>query len=289
MSELGTGGDHAVRRVVADAINAASGGTAALVIFFAIAFVWTWGFWWIISTSGPRPPAFLVTISLLLGFGPAIAACVVIWVFDGGTGLRLWLRRCFHWRLAARWYAAAFVGPPLVMLAALVPNAALGGTWPASPANGHLGLALLQFAMVLFVGGPVGEEFGWRGYALPVIVEKLRWRWASLILGAIWALWHIPLFRMPGTAQEQMPMALFMASNVALSIIFARLSVITGFSVLPAIATHWSINAWSWVIPVSPKGDVLQPYYLVMGLLLEIAFVVFLKPDPKLQIEDLQK
>lgn len=163
MSELSTVGDPADRRAAANVDNTASGRTPALVIFFAVAFVWTWGLWWIVSTGGPWPPAFLFTISLLSGFGPAIAACVAAWGFDGGTGLRLWLRRCFHWRLAARWYAAAFAGPPLVMLAALLLNAVLGGTWPASPATGHLEPALLQFALVLFVGGPVDEEFGWRG------------------------------------------------------------------------------------------------------------------------------
>lgn len=174
------------------------------------------------------------------------------------------LRRCLKWRLAAGWYSAAFFGPPLVMLTALAIDVALGGVVRQSPAAGHIGLTLAQFGLVLIVGGPLGEEFGWRGFALRVLVPRMRWRWASLILGAIWALWHVPLFYLPGTAQTQMPMALFPASNLALSVIFARLSVNTNFSILPAIVLHWSVNAWSWVIPVTPQGTATRPYVVVM-------------------------
>ena len=81
-------------------------------------------------------------------------------------------------------------------------------------------------------------------------------------------------------AQANMPIALFMASTVALSVVFARLSVNTLFSVLPAIVLHWSINAWSWAIPVTPQGGVTKPYYLVMGILFITATIVFLKPGP---------
>jgi uncharacterized protein len=258
----------------------ASHRSTALITFVALAFGWTWGFWWVASTAASGSATVLIALTLLSGTGPSLSAAAVVWRFDGTTGLRHWLRRCFNWRLALGWYGLAFFGPPLIMLGALVVHGALGGAMPPSPATGNLWLSVLIIGQILVLGGPLGEEFGWRGYALPALARKWGWRWASLSVGVVWALWHLPLFYMPGTAQAAMPMALFMASSVALSVIFARLSVNTAFSVLPAIVLHWSVNAWSWVIPVTPQGGVMQPYYLVMGLVFVIAIFVFLKPGP---------
>jgi uncharacterized protein len=254
----------------------------ALMTFLALTFGCSWGLWLVITLGGPWPLPVTIALQILSGIGPSLAGLVVVWSFDGRAGLRLWLHRCFRWRLAVGFYALALLGPPLVMLAALALHVALGGVMPAFAATDHVGHLLLQFGLVLFVGGPVGEEFGWRGYALPTLIPKVGWRWASLIVGAIWALWHLPLFYMAGTPQAQMPMALFMASSVALSVLFARLSVNTGFSVLPALMLHWSVNAGAWAIPVTPQGQGMQPYILVMGLLFVAATIVFLKPGPRL-------
>jgi uncharacterized protein len=261
---------------------------ARFMSFVVLAFVWTWGLWWMIGTHAAWPKTVLIALQLLSGIGPSLAAVTVVWGFEGTAGLKDWLRRCLRWRFAASWYGMAFIGPPVIMLAALMLNAALGGPTPLSPAAGHIGLALLQFILVLIVGGPVGEEFGWRGFALPALAPRLGWRLASLIVGAIWALWHVPLFYMTGTAQAEMPMALFMASSVALSVIFARLSVNTAFSVLPAIVLHWSVNAWSWAIPVTPQGGMTQPYTLVMGLMFGVAILVLLRPGPQTSQASLQ-
>jgi hypothetical protein len=258
-----------------------SQGTTAFFCFVALTFVWSWGLWLIITMGGPWSMAAMVPLQILSGIGPSMSGLVMVWGFDGRSGLRPWLRRCLGWRWALGWYALAFLGAPLVMLAALALNAFLGGVTPASPAAGHIGLTLFQLLVILFVGGPIGEEFGWRGYALPTLVPKVGWRWASLIVGAIWALWHLPLFYMEGTTQAQTPMALFMASSVALSVVFARLSVNTGFSVLPALALHWSVNAGAWAIPVTPQAGGTQPFVLVMTLLFIIAAMVFLKPGPR--------
>ncbi|WP_309663498.1 type II CAAX endopeptidase family protein [Tabrizicola sp.] len=277
------------RRPVAQVAASAprSNGAQALITFLALAFGWTWGLWWIVGGLGPWPVPVTITLQLLSGMGPSVAGFMVVRGFDQGAGLRAWLRRCINWRIVPSWYALAFVGPPLVMLAALAMHALLGGTLPPSPAAGQPGPVLLQFVVVLVLGGPLGEEFGWRGYALPALSARLGWRWASLTLGAVWALWHVPLFYMPGMAQAGMPMALFLGSSVALSVLFARLSVNTAFSVLPAVTLHWSVNAWSWAIPVTPRGGAIQPYFLVMGLLFVIAVIVFCKPGPTTSHESL--
>ena len=175
------------------------------------------------------------------------------------------------------------------MAMALALYAAMGGAVPPSPATENGWLVVLIFGQILVLGGPFGEEFGWCGNALPALTERMDWRWASLSVGVVWAFWHLPLFWMPGMAQANLPMVPFLASTVALSVLFARLSVNARFSVLPAIVLHWSINARSWIIPVTPHGGVTQPYYLVVGLLVVIAAVVFLKPGPHSSPQGLQQ
>jgi uncharacterized protein len=251
-----------------------------VLAFFVLTFAWTWGLWGAVAWLDTAASAAGIVLMLLSGFGPSVAAIILVALSDGREGLRQWLRRCFTWRLAWGWYGLAFFGPPVIMLAALGLNAALGGYVPPSPAQGTVWMSALVFAQILVLGGPLGEEFGWRGYALPVLAARWGWRWASVAVGAIWAFWHLPLFFMAGTAQANLPQPLFLASTMALSVIFARLAVNTAFSVLPAVALHWSINAWSWAMPVTPQNGVMQPYQLVMALVFAGAVIAVLKPGP---------
>jgi uncharacterized protein len=252
----------------------------AILTFVVIAFGWTWSLLWVGATFTLTPAWLGTAILIAAAFGPSLAGVTTVALFDGLAGLKRWLKRCLFWRVGWGWYALAAFVPLSMMALALALYAASGGAVPPSPAVGNLWLSVLIFGQILVLGGPLGEEFGWRGYALPLLTQRIGWRWASLIVGGVWALWHLPLFFIPGMAQANMPMALFMASSVALSVIFARLSVNTRFSVLPAIVLHWSINAWSWAIPVTPQGGVMLPYYLVMGVLFAVAILVFLKPGP---------
>ena len=109
----------------------------------------------------------------------------------------------------------------------------------------------------------------------------LGWRWASLVVGAVWGLWHLPLFFIPGSAQAQMPMLLFMTSAVALSVVMARMTVNVRFSILPALIFHWAINAWPGFLPIIPTGGNVRPYVLVMAILFIVALIVLAKPGPR--------
>jgi len=225
----------------------------AMLTFAALTFGWTWSLWGISAALKFQTPELGKALFLAAGFGPSLAAIVIVLMVGGTLGLRDWLRRCLAWRFWPVWYAVTFFAAPAAMLAALG------------------------------IHGALGEEFGWRGYALPALTTRYGWRRSSLIVGALWGLWHVPLFYIPGTGQSQMPMALFLASSFALSILFARLSINTAFSVLPALLLHWSLNAWSLVIPMIPNGGSVRPYVLVMGILFAFAVIAFLLPGPKRQ------
>lgn len=103
----------------------------------------------------------------------------------------------------------------------------------------------------------------------------------QIVIGVVWGAWHVPLFYISGTAQADLPMALFLASTVALSVVFARLSVNTRFSVIPAILLHSAINWWSMVLPVMPSDENAQVYSLVMVIVIAIALAAVLMPGPR--------
>jgi uncharacterized protein len=219
-----------------------------LLAFFALAFAWSWACWLLSSVVRPQLPTLGMVLFIAGSFGPGIAASAVVRYASGQDGLHSWLRCSLQWRVGWRWLALSFFLPLAIMALAAAVHIALGGTIAPSPASGHVLLAVVNFVLVLLLGGPLGEEFGWRGYALPVLQERYSWRVASLILGGVWGAWHLPLFYIADTAQSHIPVGLFMVSTIALSVLFAWLFNRTRESVLPALVLHTSVNAWAWVI-----------------------------------------
>jgi uncharacterized protein len=98
----------------------------------------------------------------------------------------------------------------MVLAIAAVMHMALDGTIPISPANSNVPLFFANFLLVFIAGGPLGEEFGWRGYALPAMQEYMSWRSASLLLGTIWGIWHLPLLFLTGSSQSNIQFMAFL-------------------------------------------------------------------------------
>jgi membrane protease YdiL (CAAX protease family) len=255
-----------------------SSSARAIVTFFFLTFAWTWGLWGIVAMIREQAPGLGNALYLAGAFGPSVAAIFVNLMFTGGVGLRRWLAQCLRWRVGWRWYALAFVAPPLILLAALGVHLALGGAIPASPYADRVLIAIAQFVVIAILGGPLGEEFGWRGYALPALTARVGWRGAGVLIGIAWALWHLPLLLVADTAQTDLPIALFLISTVGLSVVMARLGVHTGFSVLPALLLHSVINWWSMIVPINAGG---QAYALVAVIATLVALIACLAPGPK--------
>ena len=217
---------------------------------------------------------------LVLGsFGPTLAAVVLVGRAGGRAGLRAWLARGLGGRVGWGWAALA-VGLPLGVVAlAAAGHRALGGALPPSPVWGHGLMAAATFGWILVAGGPLGEEFGWRGYALPALQARYGWRVGSLVLGGVWGGWHLPLFFLADTSQRHIPIALFLVSTVALSVLFAWLARRTAGSLVLALLLHTAVNYWTWVVPVVPTGGSVRPYALTVGLLVALAFGLWRLPD----------
>jgi uncharacterized protein len=158
-----------------------------IITFFVLAYALSW---W---------PAILYALDLLpqpiVGFGPFLAALVVLALTRGKTGVVRLLRRMVRWRVGLRWYAVALLLPVAISLTAAAFNVLLGSKTPSSvELGGWTGLFSTFFILLLIPGlGGTWEEPGWRGYALPRLQVGRSALFASLILWVGLVVWHLPL------------------------------------------------------------------------------------------------
>jgi membrane protease YdiL (CAAX protease family) len=155
-----------------------------LLMFFALAFGLSWGNVFL-STAWPSFP-------FLFPYGPLLAALIVAGVTRGTDGLKELANRCLRWRVGPRWYAAAILVPVALALAAVGLNVLLGAPMPSADRFGPWYPPLLLLPEVLF-DAPLGEESGWRGYALPLLPAGGSALTSSLVLGVLVAGWHLPI------------------------------------------------------------------------------------------------
>jgi membrane protease YdiL (CAAX protease family) len=198
-----------------------------LIAFFVLAYVLTW---WIYP---------LLKFSPLLGlfglFGPALAAIIMAAATGGKAGVKALLSRVVLWRVGLPWYVIALGLPTVLSIA----TAGLSYLLGASKSIQVGALTVLELVLFVLV---VGEELGWRGYALPLLLEKRSAVTASLILGLLWGLWHLPTFVVPGTPQYGLPLAAFVLLTIEYSILMTWVFLHTLGSVLIATLFHGAIN-----------------------------------------------
>ena len=130
-------------------------------------------------------------------YGPLLAALLVTRVVSGPAGLRSLGRRMGQWRIGLGWLLFAALSPIVLYLLLAVVLVALGGPSPTIAQLGAVNflpnLGLMAWPLWILTNG-VGEETGWRGFALPRLQQRHSALVATLILGVLWAGWHIPFF-----------------------------------------------------------------------------------------------
>jgi membrane protease YdiL (CAAX protease family) len=177
------------------------------------------------------------------GYTPALAATVTTLALGGRGGLAALWRRITKWRVAPWLYALALLGPLGASLVAVL-GARLSGT-VAPFALGAIPLPKLLIVFVFFalVDGPLGEEIGWRGFLLPKLLEGRGPVAASLVVGVVWYLWHLPLYIATGRFEMTATFLLgYLIQNVAWSFLHTWFFRRSGESTFIAVFLHTAGN-----------------------------------------------
>jgi uncharacterized protein len=215
-------------------------------VFLGLSLALSWFVFWgplalfkiptISFVSNIKGPAWAITLFIIGGFVPSLLAIFLTLKKEGINGLSLLGRRILQFKLGWRWYVFTFLIVIAGTAGQLTINKLLGNTIP-----GSLFLAQLGSFLPLLILGPLSEEIGWRGYAL----GRLQTRWnaliSSLIIGMVWALWHLPLFLLVGTSQHELglPFIGFLFGIMANSVFYTMLYNNTKQSLWSAILFHW--------------------------------------------------
>lgn len=213
-----------------------------LLLFFLIAFAWSWLLWM---------PEVLWGYRLYLApFGPTIAAFILSYLTEGMDGVKDLLKRGLSLKFKKIWLIPIFLLMPAIVGLSLLLAVLSGDPMPEIPVLSQPWVIIPAFFYILFLGGPVAEEFGWRGYALDRLQKYYNALVSSVILGIIWGLWHLPLFYMEGQdIYRNVPIWGFILGTIFLSILFTWIYNNTGRSILAVLLFHTMSNLSHFIFP----------------------------------------
>jgi membrane protease YdiL (CAAX protease family) len=226
--------------------------------FVALTFLVTWGCW-LPVVAGGWPETSLVGRGLLIVgvFGPALVALALTASARGVRGARSFIAHILPKRIAARWYAFALGFPFAVKGGQLLLVRVVTGTWPQFLSQS---LLLVPFAIALSTPVQAGEELGWRGYLLPRLTARFGPRRSSLLVGVIWALWHLPLFFVVDADTYHRSFPGFLIGVTALSVVFTWLNTHARGRLLPVMLLHaaWNNTMFTTPAPTPLAGHVFD-------------------------------
>jgi membrane protease YdiL (CAAX protease family) len=247
----------------------------SLIGFVTLAYGITWLAWLPGLLQHRSIFAISLPLTLLGGMGPALAAVAVTAVTEGTDGLRWLGGRLVQWRVPFRWYLAALLLPLLLMTAAMAAKSAFTGTAAGFVLPAHEGIVSLALVLgatfltqMLLTGG--NEELGWRGYLLPALQARWSSLTSSVVLGVIWALWHLPLFFMAGTSQSYMPFPGFLLFTIPLTVIFTWVHNQTGGSILLVMLLHGAVNTTLGLVRITVMDGWACAAWLVLAVLVTV-------------------
>lgn len=222
-----------------------------LFAYFGIVFTLTWALW--LAAAGIEAPV-LRGVSFYVGvFAPGIVALALTYQRQGAAGVRALLNRLVRWDVGARWYAFALLFMFSVKLLVALILRASTGAWPVF---GSEPIPLLFAAAIgsTMLGGQIGEELGWRGYALLRLARTLGLGAASIVLGVIWAAWHLPLFFILGGDTVGQSFPFYLMQVTAISVAVAWLYTKTNGSLLLTMLFHAAVNNTKDIVPSAVPG-----------------------------------
>ena len=258
-------------------------------LFFVLVFGWSWLFWIPTAYLGLSIKTPIAILGWSLGgLGPMLGGIVCTYFTKGKEGKHeYWLRIIDLTRITGRWYFVIFLTVPFLIILAIIIDIISGGSGGtlAKVVGVFLSqpITIIPFVLYVFFGGPFVEELGWRGY----ILDRLQAKWnvllSSLILGVLWALWHLPLFFIRDTYQYNLGFGsqsfwLFMIEIIAEAVLISWIYNNTRRSTLAAILFHFMINFTGELIAASQRTEI---YYSLLWVISAIVVAIILLNNTK--------
>ena len=248
----------------------------ALAAYYLLAFAISWG--GLVLAFGPGvflgTSAISLTTASPLAYvaylaGPALAGVVSVAIVHGRTGLRELLARMLRWRVSLGWYAVALLMAPVLQSAiTLVLSRVSPEYLPAIiTAGDKMGLLVTALAISLVV--PLGEETGWTGFAVPQLRTSHGTLGTGLFVGALWGLWHLPLFTAQAASSPNLPPVLYLAVLLFSWLIPYRILMVWVYdntkSLVTVMAMHFAIDLGLVLVPAAATDVAIVTSDLAFG------------------------
>jgi len=254
------------------------------VRFFVVTFLWSWLIWLPLFLAGlgvyhlSESISSIITIPMVVlgAFGPAVGACYSIKTLKGkgavGKFLKSFLSLRFGWKA---WISIFLVIGGINIIAWYIPEIFNYDRLPMLLPNIYI-FPLYLIIMVFLGGGQ--EEIGWRAYILPFLESKFGFWIGNLILGLVWAGWHIPLWFIPGSTQVYMPFIAFAIGCVGLSFFFSWVIKASGGRPLSGLIAHGAFNAFIPLFPtIIMQHHVIQVRFWLHEIIILIVGSIFMR------------
>lgn len=255
------------------------------VRFFIITFLWSWMFWipltfkgtGVIDLDGNIISKINTPLIFLGAFGPAIGACLSIWTLKGKKAISIFLKTFlslnFGWQV---WTSVFLIFGLSTYFSWLIPE--LWGEERLPMFLPNVYIFPTYWLIKIFLGGGQ-EEIGWRGYIMPYMERQLGYVKGTIILGLIWALWHLPLWFIAGTSQSYMNFIGFCILTISYSFILSWIVKASGERPFSALVAHGTANAFIPLFPILVMADGVQQtrfwIWISVTLFISISIVFF--------------
>ena len=222
-----------------------------MILYFTLVFAVSWALWFAANAAtGPIVRTVLIYAGV---FTPGIVALALTRLRHGASGVQRLVARLVKFDVGLRWFAFALFFIAAVKLLVAVIVRVVTGVWPVF---GTEPIPLMFVAAIgsTLIGGQIGEELGWRGYALPRLARPLGLGPASIGLGAIWAAWHVPLFHILGGDTVGQSFPFYLLQVVAISTAIAWVYMKTNGSLSVTMLLHAAVNNTKDIVPSAVPG-----------------------------------
>lgn len=239
--------------------------------YFLVTFLWTWLILIacaILVRIGVVPESLALPFILLSAFGPAAGTFYSLRTIEGKGAIKKYLKSFLSWKFGWKVWISIF----------LVLGIASFMAWIAPELFGIARLELfmpvyffLPYLIICILFGGGQEEIGWRGYILPYLEKKFGLIFGSLILGIIWAIWHIPLWFIPGSTQTYMSFIAFTLLTIGYSYFFSWIIEASGNRLLSGLIVHGTGNGVMVLFPtLIMEKDTLQIRFWIYCIIIFI-------------------